>query len=241
MGLKFDADGNMFILCRISKASHLLKYDSELNLLDDFTLPFTIESLGVLPDRSKLLAGPLSNPANILLIDPSDGSYQMLCGDSRGRHHTGTTGVNAYTDGLPGDPFSARVRAVEGITVDSRGYIWFTEGGTWKGDNNVDMCHAVLRVLIPGEDGDYTKGTIHTMSGIPYTMGFTWTHTTFPLVRGWSDLSNYAYPAGIYFRGDDLFLLEGGNGNRINRIYTVRHFDTQDGTELWSYDDAETL
>ncbi len=240
MGLKFDADGNMFILCRITDTSKLLKFDSALNLTGTYDLPGNTACLDILPDKSRLLAGPTGAPANLLLINPADGTYEVIAGRPNGQTHTDLTGTYAYTDGTPGNPLTARVRSICGFAVDDNGWIWFTEGGNWT-TSGVAKYHGVIRVLIPDDTGDYTKGSIRTMAGIPYSQGYTWTHPTWPLVRSWSDLSNFAYPTGIFFYQDALYILEGVNGNRISRMYVEKHFDEQDGTELWSYDETEAL
>lgn len=87
--------------------------------------------------------------------NPANGSTEKIIG-------TGTAPkVETFTNGEPGKPLTAMVSIIRDIFFCSDGTLLFTEQNT-----------ATLRRLVP-KDGDYTKGTVSTLCGIPCTYSGT--------------------------------------------------------------------
>lgn len=61
-----------------------------------------------------------------------------------------------FTDGEVGKPGTCTMGNISGIVCDKDGYVYFN-----------DTHSAAVRVLIPGKNGDYTKGLVKTILGKP--------------------------------------------------------------------------
>ena len=61
-----------------------------------------------------------------------------------------------FTDGTVGQPKTCTMGNISGIVCDKDGYVYFN-----------DTHSAAVRVLIPGKNGDYTKGLVKTILGKP--------------------------------------------------------------------------
>ncbi len=195
MGVQFDDEGKFYVLCRVSNPSHLLKYNGTA-LEADYSIPGMIATLAVSTDKAWLIAGGENTSSAYLYRIDKDGTYTVLAGT--GSAHTA---VGNYTDGNAGNPKSARLGLMEGICMDERGWIWWSES---------NAGYSEVRVLIPGEGGDYTKGTVHTMAGIPYTVG---------KARGTADASTFTRSNGICYHEGSWYIAEGSGGERIARLF----------------------
>ena len=69
---------------------------------------------------------------------------------------------NKFTDGTVGNPLTATIGNVSGLVCAPDGYLYFN-----------DTHSAAVRVLIPGKNGDYTKGVVKTILGQPGVMCLT--------------------------------------------------------------------
>ena len=63
---------------------------------------------------------------------------------------------NKFTDGTAGNPKTATLGNISGLVCGPDGYLYFN-----------DTHSAAVRVLIPGKNGDYTKGVVKTILGQP--------------------------------------------------------------------------
>ena len=69
---------------------------------------------------------------------------------------------NKFTDGTVGNPLTATIGNISGLVCGPDGYLYFN-----------DTHSAAVRVLIPGKNGDYTKGVVKTILGQPGIMCLT--------------------------------------------------------------------
>ncbi len=173
MYILVDDNDNIYILNRSSSASatsYLSIYDKSFKKLHDYSIGTGfITSMAFTVDKSKLLLGT-SGKACIYMLDPADGTFSKIAG-------TGSTpNANSYTDGETGKPLTATIGIIDGIAVAQDGTVYFT-----------DATAQTLRKLIPGENGDYTKGTIKTIAGTAMKKGNQdgiGTNATFSAIAG---------------------------------------------------------
>ncbi len=199
MAVQFDDEGLMYVMWRkaASAGGSLIRQYDGTSLKNQWTVPAYLGTMARSHDKTWMIAGSEAATAgqSYLFRIGKDGSNAILAGTGSG-HTAGT-----FTDGDAGNPRSATLGLIEGIWMDGNGWIWWSE-------SNADYAH--IRVLIPGEEGDYARGTVHTMAGIPYTTG---------AVRSTADLATLTRSNGICGYGDDLYVCEGAAGNRIARIF----------------------
>ena len=122
---------------------------------------------------------------DIQLIDIADESMIRIAGT--GIAHSS---ASDYTDGTPGNPLTATVRQASGAICASDGTIYFT-----------DTLGKTIRVFRPTADGDYSKGTIETILGIPY------------------DSKVLPYPNDIALAADGKTLYYLENGGMIRKLF----------------------
>ena len=145
-------------------------------------------------DESKLfLFG--NGSGDIRMIDLTNKMQSVIAG-------TGTQYADAasYTDGTPGNPFSATLGATEGAICDEDGTIYFSE------------IKGVVREFKPASDGDYTKGTITTIAGKAFENSPK---------DGLSTSARFNYPNGMCFAPDGrtIYMLDGTNNSTLRKIY----------------------
>lgn len=151
MSVIFDANDNMYVADRDNKAVKKIAPDG------------TVTSY----DMSSLKAGP-----NCMAVDKkgrifvgTGGTYQLHMFDTDGTLKTvfGTGVVHTaatYSDGEPNDLSKATMGATFGIAFGPDEVLYIT-----------DYTLHIIRTLTPNADGDYTKGTLKTIAGIPGTKG----------------------------------------------------------------------
>lgn len=88
------------------------------------------------------------------------------------------------------------------MAVDAEGNLWFS-----------DVTTATVRVLVSGEGGDYTKGTVKTRAGMNFV-------PKYPGVDGLGTNAGLKYPCGLLPMPDGSMLLADGTGFTIRRIYS---------------------
>lgn len=151
MSVIFDANDNMYVADRDNKAVKKIASDG------------TVTSY----DMSSLKAGP-----NCMAVDKkgrifvgTGGTYQLHMFDTDGTLktvfgagvvHTAAT----YSDGEPNDLSKATMGATFGIAFGADEVLYIT-----------DYTLHTIRTLTPNADGDYMKGTLKTIAGIPGTKG----------------------------------------------------------------------
>lgn len=151
MSVIFDANDNMYVADRDNKAVKKIASDG------------TVTSY----DMSSLKAGP-----NCMAVDKkgrifvgTGGTYQLHMFDTDGALktvfgagvvHTAAT----YSDGEPNDLSKATMGATFGIAFGADEVLYIA-----------DYTLHTIRTLTPNADGDYMKGTLKTIAGIPGTKG----------------------------------------------------------------------
>ncbi|WP_307995406.1 IPT/TIG domain-containing protein [uncultured Bacteroides sp.] len=151
MSVIFDGNDNMYVADRDNKAVKKITPDG------------TVTSY----DMSSLKAGP-----NCIAIDKkgrlfvgTGGTYQLHMFDTDGTLKTVFgTGVAptaaTYSDGEPNDLSTATMGGTFGITFGEDDVLYIA-----------DYTMQTIRTLAPNADGDYAKGTLKTIAGIPGTKG----------------------------------------------------------------------
>ena len=151
MSITFDANGNMYIADRDNKA---VKKITSGGAVTNY-------------DMSSLKAGP-----NCMAVDKkgrifvgTGGTYQLHMFDTDGTLKTifGTgvvPTVATYSDGEQNDLSKATMGATFGIAFGPDEILYIT-----------DYTMHTIRTLTPDAEGDYTKGTLKTIAGIPGTKG----------------------------------------------------------------------
>lgn len=196
-----DAQDNLYLLNRDAgteaKPSYISVYDKNLVLKHDWPVKLFAEHMAWNKDKTKLFIGTTGVPFGIFEFDPATGEMKKIAGtDNRPTNAANTT------DGEPGNPLTATIGQVEGIAVDAEGNLWFS-----------DVTTATVRVLVPGEGGDYTKGTVKTRAGMNFV-------PKYPGVDGLGTNAGLKYPCGLLPMPDGSMLLADGTGYTIRRIYS---------------------
>lgn len=196
-----DAQDNLYLLNRDAgtetKPSYISVYDKNLVLKHDWPVKLFAEHMAWNKDKTKLFIGTTGGPFGIFEFDPATGEMKKIAGTD----NKPTSAANT-TDGEPGNPLTATIGQVEGIAVDAEGNLWFS-----------DVTTATVRVLVPGEGGDYTKGTVKTRAGMNFV-------PKSPGVDGLGTNAGLKYPCGLLPMPDGSMLLADGTGYTIRRIYS---------------------
>lgn len=196
-----DAQDNLYLLNRDAgteaKPSYISVYDKNLVLKHDWPVKLFAEHMAWNKDKTKLFIGTTGGPFGIFEFDPATGEMKKIAGTD----NKPTSAANT-TDGEPGNPLTATIGQVEGIAVDAEGNLWFS-----------DVTTATVRVLVPGEGGDYTKGTVKTRAGMNFV-------PKYPGVDGLGTNAGLKYPSGLLPMPDGSMLLADGTGFTIRRIYS---------------------
>lgn len=196
-----DAQDNLYLLNRDAgteaKPSYISVYDKNLVLKHDWPVKLFAEHMAWNKDKTKLFIGTIGVPFGIFEFDPATGEMKKIAGTDNKPTNAANT-----TDGEPGNPLTATIGQVEGIAVDAEGNLWFS-----------DVTTATVRVLVPGEGGDYTKGTVKTRAGMNFV-------PKYPGVDGLGTNAGLKYPCGLLPMPDGSMLLADGTGYTIRRIYS---------------------
>ena len=106
--------------------------------------------------------------------------------------------AETYSDGEPGDLSKATMGIVFGsLSFDDSGTLYF---GDWN-------CHTI-RSLTPDANGDYSKGTLKTIAGLPLKPGKT---------DGAGQNATFKNPAGLLVNGNIIYVADEQN-NLIRSI-----------------------
>jgi hypothetical protein len=179
-------EGYIYVLCR-AKQSKIYKVKDN-QIVNTWTMPTTAtygyETMCFNSDETKIFVFG-HDSGDIQLIDLGNESMVRIAG-------TGTPHSSAanYTDGTPGDPLSVTVRQASGAICAADGTIYFT-----------DTLGKTIRIFKPDANGDYSKGTIETILGVPY------------------DSTVLPYPNDIALAADGKTLYYLDNGGKICKIY----------------------
>lgn len=196
-----DAQDNLYLLNRDAgteaKPSYISVYDKNLGLKHDWPVKLFAEHMAWNMDKTKLYIGTTGAPFGIFEFDPATGKMNKIAGTKDKPANAANT-----TDGEPGNPLTATIGQIEGIAVDAEGNLWFS-----------DVTTATVRVLVPGEGGDYTKGTVKTRAGMNFV-------PKYPGVDGLGTNAGFKYPCGLLPMPDGSMLLADGTGFTIRRIYS---------------------
>ena len=196
-----DAQDNLYLLNRDAgteaKPSYISVYDKDLVLKHDWPVLLNAEHMAWNKDKTKLYIGTNGAPFGIFEFDPATGKMNKIAGTKDKPANAAAT-----TDGEPGNPLTATIGQIEGIAVDAEGNLWFS-----------DITTFTVRVLVPGEGGDYTKGTVKTRAGMNFV-------PKYPGVDGLGTNAGFKYPTGLLPMPDGSMLLADGTGYTIRRIYS---------------------
>ena len=190
MKIAFDAADNMYVLVRGSGAGlgFVLKVKDNVVLKRWDLTQYLYEFMCISYDKTKLFLFPNSSGL-IQMIDLTTGTMTKVAGS--GTQHTAAA---SYTDGVPGNPFTASLGQCEGAVCDANGTIFFTDAAKGK----------TIRMFTPDANGDYSKGTIRTILGTPYST------------------SVLPYPNGIELAADGKTLYYLENGGKIRKVSYVK-------------------
>lgn len=196
-----DAQDNLYLLNRDAgteaKPSYISVYDKNLVLKHDWPVRLFAEHMAWNKDKTKLFIGTTGVPFGIFEFDPATGEMKKIAGTG----NKPTSAANT-TDGEPGNPLTATIGQIEGMAADAEGNLWFS-----------DISTSTVRVLVPGEGGDYTKGTVKTRAGMNFV-------SKYPGVDGLGTNAGLKYPCGLLPMPDGSMLLADGTGFTIRRIYS---------------------
>lgn len=189
MDVKLDAQGNLYALCRNSKV--IYKYPAG-NFNSQSRKTFATISAKELINsmdfdgEGNLIVGALND--GFYMVTP-EGNVSKFAGDGNGN-----------TDGVAGDPMTAKLIEPTAIVVDkTRGDIYFTDGYNHK-----------IRRIRPGKNG-YTDATVSTVAGTG-TAGKT---------DGDGTSAQLNKPYGISMTADGTTIYFSDLDNRILRKITI--------------------
>ena len=180
------ADGTLYVLVRASAGlGYIIKVkDHEIVHKWELTKA-TYETMCFNQTKTKIFVFPCTS-GDIQMIDLANNSMVIIAGTQK-LH----TSASDYTDGTPGDPFTATLHQCDGAICAADGTIYFTDSAKGK----------TIRTFKPDANGDYTKGTIETIAGVPYNT------TILP------------YPNGIALSADGQTLYYCDNSGKICKVY----------------------
>ncbi len=141
MSLVFDDEDNMYVADRDNKAIKKITPDGQVT---SFGIGITPNTLVFTPQGDLIIGG--SANYTLIKLTLSSGDVTTIAGD-------GVKGTN-YNDGEPGNPLTAKVGQIFGLSCDAAGNIYIA-----------DALYHVIQKFTPGENGDYAKGTIKTIAG----------------------------------------------------------------------------
>lgn len=144
MDVKFDANGNMYVMCRDEKKVYKYPKGSFNNASKQIFASFPNASGGIwsmdFDADGNLIVGAKED--GFYYVTP-DGKVAKFAGNGKGS-----------SDGEAGKPFTAQLTEPTALVVDkTRGDIYFTDANNWK-----------IRRIRPGKVG-YTDATVSTIAG----------------------------------------------------------------------------
>lgn len=190
MGIAFDNDNCLYVADRDAKKIFKLTIDGELRMTYDMSDEKQGPCAIAVDKKGRVLA---ANGASFkLFMFETDGTKRTIFGN-------GIKPVaETYSDGEPGDLSKATMGIVFGsLSFDDSGTLYF---GDWN-------CHTI-RSLTPDANGDYSKGTLKTIAGLPFKPGKT---------DGAGQNATFKNPAGLLVNGNIIYVADEQN-NLIRSI-----------------------
>lgn len=193
-----DDNGNLYLLVRGSGAGKgmVLKVTDHA-VVEQWNLTSLLyEMMCFSYDKTKIFV--FSNTSgDIQMINLEDSSITRVAGTGKAYSNAGE-----YTDGTPGQPLTATVGVVEGAICAADGTIYFTE------------IKGVVRIFKPDASGDYSKGSIKTIMGQPYTLKHN---------DGIGTEATFVYPNGIALAedGETLYMIDGTGKGTVRKLTFV--------------------
>ena len=200
MKVLVDDSDNLYLMVRGSgsgKGAVLKVKDNVVLKTWNLTASNLYEMICFSYDKSKLFVFPQGAGGEIKMIDLTDDSMVTIAGTG-----TAHTSVATYTDGTPGQPLTATIQQCDGAICAADGTIYF---GDIKG---------TIRTFRPDASGDYSKGTIKTIIGTPYTT---------VCKDGVAGEATFAYPEGMALAADGktLFVIDGTTNGTVRKMTFV--------------------
>lgn len=171
MYVKFDSKDNLWVCCRNSNTVYKTKNGAALE---------TITATGYYPtcifidSRDRVFFASTTNQCIYMI---NDGTVTKIagCGSKPAK--------DSYDKSLEsGDPLQAQIGAVGGIYIGKDNALYYTDF----------TCFTVMKIA-PDADGDYSKGKISLLAGVPFNNA---------VVNGTSDIAKFKYPSGIAVSND---------------------------------------
>lgn len=193
MSVKASSDGKYYILNR-ANPSYLTRVDSDFRFEQETSIPYSVEHLCWNADKSAFFFATNASPYGIYRYNLVDSSIEKLAGE-------GTLPTkDSYSESEEGKPLGATIGIVEGMALAEDGTLYFS-----------DVTSYTIRKLVPDGNGDYSKGTVSLVAGMPFTRG---------KVDGAAAASSFTYPCGLAILADGSILVADGTGYVIRRIYS---------------------
>ena len=193
MNLIFDDNDHMYVADRDNKRI-VVAYNGEyeksydLNGFSPYTIAWDAK-------KENIFIGG-NGTWKICKLCLADGKVTTVCGSGA------KPAKDTYTDGAEG-PLTATLGNISGIVADENGYVWFN-----------DILGFTFRVLIPGPEGDYSKGIVKTVAGAPFSSSYA----------DGDGLTEAKFTAqGMLARDSEgNFYLSDGNMNHIRKVAPVK-------------------
>ena len=206
MKVIIDADDNLYVLSRGEGTGNGKVYKVKGNeVLQTWNLTGALyETMCFNADKTAIFV--FSNTAyDIQMINISDNSMKRIAGNGAGHSNART-----YLDGVPGYPLSATIGLVSDAVCTSDGTIYFN-----------DTYSKTVRKVIPGPDGDYSKGLIRTIAGKPWPIEAAGNPATDLVKDAAGTDAVFIYPEGMALSpdGNTIYMVDGTDVNcRIRKI-----------------------
>lgn len=186
MGVTYDAAGNLYISERDAKIVRKIAPDGA-------------ETTYAVGEKQGPCAAAVDAKGRIYVVNGADYKVYMISADGK----VGTlfgTGVkptaDTWSDGKPGDLSEATMGQSFGISIASDGTMYIT-----------DLLAFVVRKLTPDANGDYDKGTLETIAGVPFTKG---------KADGAAAKATFNQLGGVAVAGDKIYVAD--NANHLIRV-----------------------
>lgn len=190
MGIAFDNDNCLYVADRDARKIFKLTIDGELRMTYDMSDEKQGPCAIAVDKKGRVLAA--NGSSFKLFMFETDGTRRTIFGN--GIKPT----ADIYSDGEPGDLSKATMGIVFGsLSFDDSGTLYF---GDWN-------CHTI-RSLTPDANGDYSKGTLRTIAGLPLTPGKT---------DGAGQSATFKNPAGLLIIDNIIYVADEQN-NLIRSI-----------------------
>lgn len=166
MYVKFDSKDNLWVCCR---NTHTVYKTKDGAVLETYTADGYYPTAMYIDSKDRVFFASTNN-ACIYMIE--NGAVTKIAG-------VGTKPVKDTFAGsfASGNPMDAQIGAVGAITIAADGTLYYTDFTTF-----------VVVKIVPDAEGDYSKGKISILAGLPYNNA---------VVNGKSDAAKFKYPSGI--------------------------------------------